>query len=213
MKCPNCKREISDTATFCKYCGSKIEVSNQELSISKIPKKELPRKKILALGIIIFFLILYVLVFKCRAGICPLPHEFKGDYCMIHTCDKNGCYNKVAQGKDYCYTHLPSTANNSYYTPEKAEDVLSFSDIKVSSNSSYTICTATMTNNGRKTYTFIEVKGKFENSSGTTLDTDWTYAVGSEGLAPGESATLRLSVKKNYDIEKCDLKILDYQKE
>lgn len=213
MKCPNCKKEISNTATFCKFCGSKTEINNQELQFHKLADKRFSRKKILISGIIIAFLILYVLVFKCRAGMCPLPHGFKGDYCMIHTCDKNGCYNKAAQGKDYCYTHLPSTANNNYYTPEKAEDVLSFSDVKISNNSSYTICTATVTNNGRKTYTFIEVKGKFKNSSGTILDTDWTYAVGSEGLEPGESATLRLSVKKDYNIEKCDLEILDYQKE
>lgn len=213
MKCPNCKKEISNTATFCKYCGNKIEISNQELQISKLVNKRFPRKKILVSGVIIVFLILYILTFKCRAGVCPLPHGFKGDYCMIHTCNRNGCYNKAAEGKDYCYTHLPSTANNSYYTPEKAEDALSFSDVKISNNSSYTICNATVTNNGRKTYTFIEVKGKFKDSSGTTLDTDWTYAVGSEGLAPGESATLRLSVKKNTTITKCDLEILDYQKE
>ena len=213
MKCPNCKKEISDISTFCKYCGSKIEKSSQGLQISKMLNKKFLGKKILILGIIVAFLSLYVLVFKCRAGVCLLPHGFKADYCMIHTCDKNECYNKVARGKDYCYTHLPSTANNSYYTPEKAEDVLEFSDVKLSSNSSYTICTATVTNNGRRTYTFIEVKGKFENSTGITLDTDWTYAVGSEGLAPGESATLRLSVKKKYDIKKCDLEILDYQKE
>ena len=213
MKCTNCKKEISDTATFCKYCGNKIEISNQELQIPKLTNKILSRKKILILGGIIVFLILYVLAFKCKAGVCPLPHGVKGDYCVIHTCDKKGCYNKAAEGKDYCYTHLPSTANNSYYTPEKAEDVLSFSDVKISNNSSYTICNATVTNNGRKTYTFIEVKGKFKDSSGTTLDTDWTYAVCSEGLAPGDSTTLRLSVKKNINISKCDLEILDYQKE
>ena len=77
----------------------------------------------------------------------------------------------------------------------------------------YTICTATITNNGKKTYTFIEVKGKFKNSSGTILDTDWTYAVGSEGLAPGESASFRLSVDKDSNITKCDLEFLDYDKE
>ncbi len=29
MKCPNCSKEISDTAKFCKYCGSKIEAATQ----------------------------------------------------------------------------------------------------------------------------------------------------------------------------------------
>ena len=83
----------------------------------------------------------------------------------------------------------------------------------MSSNSSYTICTATITNNGKKTYTFVQVKGKFKDSSGTILDTDWTYAVGSEGLAPGESTTFRLSVNKNANISKCDFEIIDYNKE
>lgn len=216
MKCKKCKKEISDTATFCKYCGNKIEKSDHELQNPKISNSIWGQKKNLTFVIVVVvaFLLLYVLVFKCRAGVCLFPHGIKGDYCTMHTCDKKGCYNKKAQGKDYCYTHSPSTSNNDYsYTPEKAEDVLSFSDVKVSNNSSYTICTATLTNDGRKTYTYIDVKGKFEDSSGTTLDTDWTYAVGSEGLAPGESVTLKLSVKKNYNIKKCDLEILDYKKE
>ncbi len=41
--------------------------------------------------------------------------------------------------------------------PEKAEDVIDFSDINISSNSAHTICTATVTNNGVRTYMFVEV--------------------------------------------------------
>jgi len=156
---------------------------------------------------------LYIFGFRCKAGVCLLPSSFNGDYCLVHTCNRSNCYNKIAEGKKYCYTHMPSTSPQYNYKPEVVEDVLSFSDVCVTKNSSYTICTATITNNGKKTYTFIEVKGKFKNSSGTVLDTDWTYAVGSEGLAPGESASFRLSVDKNFDITKCDLEILDYDKE
>ena len=101
---------------------------------------------------------------------------------------------------------MPTAPTSYNYTPEKAEDVIAFSNISITSNSSYTIYTATVTNNGKRTYTFVEVKGKFKNSSGTVLDTDWTYAVGSEELAPGESVSIRLSVKKDSNITKCDLR-------
>lgn len=90
-----------------------------------------------------------------------------------------------------------------------------YSDLKittdhVSSNSSYTICTGSVKNNGTKTYYYIEVKGAFKDSSGNVIDTDWTYAAGSEGLAPGESTTFRLSVTKDYDIDSCTVSLLDF---
>lgn len=214
MKCPNCKKEISNTATFCKLCGFKISDNTNPLykNLKGVSSKK-QYKKYVIIGVVTFLAIIYLLGFKCRAGICILPSGFKDDYCVLHTCDRSSCYNKVAKGKKYCYTHLPSTSTNSRYTPEKAEDVLEFSDITINRNSSYTVCDATITNNGRKTYSFVEVKGKFKDSSGTILDTDWTYAVGSEGLAPGESATFRLSVKKNLNISKCEFEIIDYNKE
>ena len=67
-----------------------------------------------------------------------------------------------------------------------------------------------MTNNGKKTYRFVTIKGSFENSSGTVVDTDSTYAVGSEGLAPGESKSFRMSVRKDTTIEDCSISITDY---
>lgn len=222
MYCSKCGKKIDDDAAFCKYCGRQLSVKNDKRFLLQytIPKGIISRdkikkyKKYLFIGIFVIVALIYVFVIRCKAGLCPLPSSLHSEYCSVHTCDKSGCYNKVAKGKNYCYTHMPFTSalTNYNYTPEVAEDVLVFSDIDVSKNSSYTVCTATITNNGRKTYTFIEVKGKFKDSSGTILDTDWTYAVGSEGLAPGESATFRLSVSKNTNILTCELEILDYNK-
>lgn len=219
MYCSKCGKKVDSDAVFCKYCGKQLshEKNKKFLLQDVIPKGIVSNgsiKKYIFIGVCIFVALLYVFVIRCKAGFCPLPSSLQGEYCSVHTCDKNGCYNKAAKGKKYCYTHMPDTSATYYnYTPEVAEDVLVFSDINVSQNSSYTICTATITNNGRKTYTFIEVKGKFKDASGTVLDTDWTYAAGSEGLEPGETATFRLSVKKNMNITKCDLEILDYDKE
>ncbi len=92
-----------------------------------------------------------------------------------------------------------------------AEDDLEFSDIALSNNSSYTVCVGTVTNTGNRTYEFVKVKGSFKDDySGNVIDTDWTYVVGSEGLAPGESKTFRMSVPKDYDIDSCSISILDY---
>lgn len=110
-------------------------------------------------------------------------------------------------------SYIPSKVSStpSYKSSyENGYSVLKFTDLSVTSNSSYTICTGKVKNTGNKTYKFIEVKGAFKDGTGTVLDTDWTYAVGSEGLAPGESSEFRLSVTKDYSIETCSVSILDY---
>ena len=108
--------------------------------------------------------------------------------------------------------YMPLKSDEDTYSPsyESAYTALNFSNIYVSSNSSYTICTGKITNNGKKTYKFVQIKGSFKNSSGKVVDTDSTYAVGNEGLAPGESKTFRMSVDKNYDIKSCSVSIYDY---
>lgn len=105
------------------------------------------------------------------------------------------------------YMDVESLLENHF---ESGYSALQITNLAISTNSSYTICTGAVKNTGSKTYSFVEVKGAFKDESGTVVDTDWTYAVGSEGLAPGESSTFRLSVTKNYNITSCSVSILDY---
>ena len=87
---------------------------------------------------------------------------------------------------------------------------LRISNVQVYSNSSYTYAEGTVTNNSDATVTFLKIKGAFVNSLGTVIDTDWTYAVGGEGLAPGESCKWKISVDRDYSIDDCEISILDY---
>lgn len=103
----------------------------------------------------------------------------------------------------------PSGGSSYTSSYETVKTALEFSNIVVTSNSSYTVCTGTVTNTGQKTYDYVQIKGAFKDSSGTVLDTDWTYAVGSEGLAPEESTTFRMSVPKNINIKNCSITIMD----
>lgn len=218
MYCSKCGKQVSDEATYCQYCGNRLfeekkGIDSQSKVMKQSQKSEISRyKKYSIIGIVIVLLVAYIFGVRCKSGFCLFPGTFRGEYCIVHTCGIQGCYNKAVKEKTFCYTHMPSASTDYNYIPEKAEDVIDFSDINISSNSSYTICTATVTNNGMRTYMFVEVKGKFKDSSGTVIDTDWTYAVGSEGLAPNESVSIRLSVKKDFNISTCDLEIIDYDR-
>lgn len=104
-----------------------------------------------------------------------------------------------------------SNSNNSYNTNSLNTSYLKISDINLSSNSSYNICTGSITVSNSSPYKYrdIKVKGSFLNSYGTVVDTAWTYAVGSEWLEPGESTKFRLSVEKDYNISKCVVTIME----
>lgn len=107
---------------------------------------------------------------------------------------------------------LPNNPANDYSYMDAytyATLYLQTSQIKIEHNTSYTICTGTIKNTGTYTIKFVKIKGSFQDYSGKTLDTDWTYAVGAEGLSPGESTSFRMSVPKNLSIKKCSVSIIE----
>lgn len=178
-------------------------------------KKYLPLIIGLAAALVLVVIIGAIVLRKgptCAASGCSNTPVKGGRYCSKHTCAKDGCYNYVSADDFYCYQHDTSysSSSSSYSSYESASVVLRISDVKVETNSVHTKVTGKITNNGKKTYKFVQVKGAFKNSSGTVLDTDWTYAVGSEGLAPGESSTFTMYVDQNYSIKSCTVTLLDY---
>lgn len=214
MHCVKCGKKISLDASFCASCGTKVDRQNvKNLEENTAASVRNPHKRHLIVIVVVICLVVYFFCCRCRAGFCPLPSNLNGEYCFVHTCQVNSCANKKAVNKDYCYTHSHTSSSGGIYTPEVAKNVLDFSNVNISHNSSYTICTGTITNNGRRTYSFVKIKGKFQDAYGAILDTDWTYAVGSEELAPGETTTFRMSVNKNRDITKCTIEIIDYDRE
>ena len=145
---------------------------------------------------------------NCNYSDCNNSTVDGSDYCYNHKC--NFCEDRKFIGSNYCYSHYLLYDDDADSISSNATLDLRFSNIDIEHNSSYTVVTGTVTNNGTHTYKFVEIKGSFESSAGTVIDTDWTYAVGSEGLAPGESTTFRMSVTKNYLITDCDISIIDY---
>ena len=221
IKCPECQHDISDKASVCPHCGYPLEPKDKSDPETKITSKDSfpTSKKVVgtAIATIVGLVIIGISISNannCAATGCNNTKVSGGQYCFKHTCNKSGCYNYKSKNDYYCYTHEASDTSTKYtYSYESADSVLQISDTKVSSNSSYTICTGTLKNTGKKTYKFVEVKGSFKDSSGNVLDTDWTYAVGSEGLSPGESTTFRMSIDKNFKVTSCSVSLLDYDTE
>ena len=139
---------------------------------------------------------------RIRSGRFRILHRLRRVYSAPRHTARRRRPGGGSAGCSYCYVHQAPTYS--------AIVDLDIGPVDLSTNSSYTIATGTVTNNGSHTYTFVKVKGTFEDSSGTVVDTDWTYVVGSEGLAPGETKSYRLSVPKDYTIRSCTVSILDY---
>lgn len=114
--------------------------------------------------------------------------------------------------KPYTYNEDGSLSNNNTYNNSNRLDTsyLTISDVSVTSNSSYTICSGTISVKSYSPYKYhyIKVKGSFKSYYGSTIDTDWTYAIGSEWLEPGESSKFRLSVNKDSSIKDCSVSIM-----
>ena len=157
MRCVRCGNKVKTDDTFCTRCGSQLDFNEQgdEEGVEGPTALFKAHKKPIIIGLVIICFIGYFFGFRCKSGLCMLPSGLAGEYCVLHTCKMDGCTNKIATDKSYCYTHSPSSSVSSGYRPESAKEVLNFSNIEISHNSSYTICTGTITNNGKSTYTFL----------------------------------------------------------
>ena len=222
--CKYCGLQISDDAEFCQGCGKKVGAKSdtpipQPMRNTTEPKVHFMKsnsKKVPVLigtiAVIVLIVVCLVNSGKCESKGCSNKAISGMDYCYTHKCAVTSCDSKRYSLSNYCYSHYKvydDDASTSY-TPQVYSYELKISNIKLSSNSSYSIAEGTITNNSDQTVSYVKIKGSFKNSSGTVIDTDWTYAVGSEGLAPGESCTWRMSVKKDYSIKECSVSILDF---
>lgn len=217
--CKYCGTQISETETICPNCGKElgrmeVETAKKENIIARIIEKAKRRKKYL-LGAAIAFVCIIVTVIvvnvnKCNVKGCNNKPVAGSKYCYSHKCTLSFCNNEKVGYSNYCALHYSQYDDDAEtYDPVYSYE-LGISGVTISSNTAYTIAEGIITNNGDRTVSFVQIKGAFKTRSGTVVDTDWTYAVGAEGLAPGESCKWRMSISKNTVVVDCDVTILDF---
>lgn len=102
---------------------------------------------------------------------------------------------------------------NDYYSSGTDKSIgLSLKVDSIKASGSYTYVYCTVKNVSSKyvatRYRYVKVKAQFKNYSGSIVDTDWTYAVDSTWLEPGESKTFYYMVK-NTNIKYATLSFVD----
>ncbi len=102
---------------------------------------------------------------------------------------------------------------NDYYDSGIDKSIgLSLKVDRIKTSGSYTYVYCTVTNVSSKyvatKYRYVKVKAQFKNYSGAIVDTDWTYAVDSTWLEPGESKTFYYMVQ-NTNIKSATLSFVD----
>lgn len=188
IKCEKCGNKYPDKLETCPFCG----------------------KNIIALkssnGKIKFAIILFILLIV----------SFAINKYYDTRCSYSGCYD--TRFSIYCVKHTKEVMKTLELLEEYKETLSTNANLKITnvslnkgtSYSSYYYASGSLTNYSSKTVKYVKVKVLFKSSYGSTVDTDWTYAVGSEGLAPYETVKWECSVKKDYSIQSVSAEIIDF---
>lgn len=220
--CKYCGAKVEDTAAICPACGKEIRngsqtkesgppVSSIRTSVNKIVGGS---RRWIYIGAgaagILLLIVLVLFSGKCKSSGCRNRKAPGSNFCYNHKCDVPDCRKERLASSNYCYEHYLKYDLEDEDTSSGAYSwELKISDVKVYSEYSFTFAEGSLTNNSTSTVKYVKLKGSFKSRLGTVIDTDWTYAVGSEGLAPGETCKWKMSVAKDYDITDCDVTILD----
>lgn len=95
---------------------------------------------------------------------------------------------------------------------ERTSQALKITGVKLSKKGDYLYVDATLKNPGNMSYSFVKVKATYYDSDGNVITTDWTYAVDSVAIEPGENKQFDVitSSSKASEIRTVKLSIIDY---
>lgn len=209
--CKHCGAELLEESAICPICGGQLK-SEILLAASDSTGKS---KKRLAMMLALSLLVLIAIVVfcgtpaKCESSGCKNKPVSGSNYCYSHKCAYSSCMKERFMYSNYCYTHYLQ------FDDDASSSRVSASDLKVKiedfyTKRSYMYVEGTLKNNSDTTVYYVKIKVSFKDSSGAVIDTDWTYAVGSEGLAPGESCKWDVMQSNDSRVTSCGASVIDF---
>lgn len=175
--CKYCGTEISETDELCPNCGRNLksnstnEATQKNSTINHIETVTKSIRKhpkflfgIVALIVCALIVLIAVNPGKCKYSGCGNKAVSGSDYCYSHKCAVESCKDSRFLYSNYCYKHYllyDDDAQEEFGSDPVYSHELKISNVKLSSNSSYTIAEGTITNNSDQTVSFVEIKGAF----------------------------------------------------
>ena len=185
MICKKCGYEIEEGASFCTQCGTpavdrQVQLSNEDSSQTK--KEKIEKKQIFGWLIVLVGIAIVV--------------------CWSLAKSNN---NSSDSSYDDLYTYQPRVQTSSPVID------LKISRIEVRHSRNYTYISGSITNESKTTkYRSVKVKAVCYGVGNKVIDTDWTYAVDSAWLEPGETKNFEMMVKDpNGNIKSAKVTIMD----
>ncbi|WP_313757193.1 FxLYD domain-containing protein [Tissierella sp.] len=86
-----------------------------------------------------------------------------------------------------------------------------FEGVKMTVSGNYIYYTGYVKNISDLKFFYIKVKATYYDENKDVIDTDWTYAVGSEGLSPNDRKSFEIMTKYNESVTQGSLSVLDYE--
>lgn len=228
MFCKHCGQQTAGDAEICESClqsqreaeSACVTASQPDDDAPASSNPDVPQPSFEVLGmpikpwhiavfaVFVIVIIGFAVFFGTRCGASGCYEAATcGKYCERHVCTLYpSCENEKAYDSDYCYYHQSLLED---LTSKSKNISISGVYLDRSYSKYYTKASGKVTNNGTITLDFVKVRGAFKDSKGNVVETDWTYAVGSEGLAPGESKSFELTVASDSSIASVDVTVMD----
>lgn len=127
-----------------------------------------------------------------------------------------------AEAKDYCKLDYNNQNNklDEFLSDKKAEEEaieykqrnpFEFSNTSLTSDGDYVYYKGSIKNVSDTTYSFVEIRATYYDSTKNVITTDITYAVGNEGIRPNESKEFEIMTKVSGEVASGNIEIFDYK--
>ena len=204
INCPECKKEVSDSAPSCPHCGYSLISSNEAaVQVESKSEKKTPTFLIIAVCAIFvaFFTPRFLASIPCLiviiASIVSIYKKESARFFPVMTL-LVGLFLVVASTPDF-------GSGNPTLSSKESEAANYISKLRINegwkweSDRSYSHIKGRVTNDGDKVISYFEVTAYYKDKHGNVLDTDYTNS--GENLYPNMSKEFDISHKdsKEYD--------------